>query len=85
MQFPFDIEVNGVPYAVFPEEDDTYTIYKEGQEYMRIQKDTEQQWLKLHEETDLPIFTENAEVNAIGEAIANHKETEEDEEEEDLD
>ena len=39
MQEPFDIELKGIIYSVFPEEEDTYTIFKEGVEYVKIQKD----------------------------------------------
>lgn len=66
MQEPFDIEVGEVEYAVFPEEDDTYTIFKDGAEYLKIQKDTEKLWLKLDSETDLPLFSEDEEVRLIG-------------------
>jgi len=66
MQEPFDIEVGEVEYAVFPEENDTYTIFKDGVEYVKIQKDTEQLWLKLDSETDLPLFSEDEEVRLIG-------------------
>lgn len=70
MQEPFDIELGNIVYSVFPEEEDTYTIFKEGVEYLKIQKDTEELWLKLDDETDLPLFGENPEVNEIGRAIA---------------
>jgi hypothetical protein len=69
MQEPFDIELNGITYSVFPEEEDTYTIFKEGVEYLKIQKDDETNWLKLDDETDLPLFYEDAEVNGLGRAI----------------
>jgi hypothetical protein len=69
MQEPFDIELNGIIYSVFPEEEDTYTIFKEGVEYIKIQKDDETNWLKLDDETDLPLFYEDAEVNDLGRAI----------------
>lgn len=69
MQEPFDIEVGEVEYAVFPEEDDTYTIFKDGVEHVKIQKDTEQHWLKLDHETDLPLFSEDEEVRLIGQQI----------------
>jgi hypothetical protein len=69
MQEPFDIELKGIIYSVFPEEEDTYTIFKEGVEYVKIQKDNDTNWLKLDEETDLPLFDEDAEVNDIGRAI----------------
>ncbi|PRY52370.1 hypothetical protein B0I27_106130 [Arcticibacter pallidicorallinus] len=70
MQEPFDIEVGEVEYAVFPEEDDTYTIFKDGVEYLKIQKDTEKLWLKLDSETDLPLFSEDEEVRLIGQQIS---------------
>ncbi|HEY0771439.1 MAG TPA: hypothetical protein VGD31_14000 [Sphingobacteriaceae bacterium] len=73
MQEPFDIQIDSTTYSVFPEEDDTYTIFKEGKEHIHIQKDTEGVWLKLHYETDLPIFDEDAEVNEIGRQINLHQ------------
>ncbi|MFD2163616.1 hypothetical protein ACFSJU_14495 [Paradesertivirga mongoliensis] len=79
MQQPFDIELGGVIYSVFPEEEDVYTIFKEGEEYIKIQKDTDQHWLKLDDETDLPLFTEDQEVDNIGRAISEYKEEETDE------
>lgn len=69
MQEPFDIEIGEIEYSVFPEEEDVYTIFKEGVEYVKIQKDTEQQWLKLDPDTDLPLFSADEEVNQIGQAI----------------
>ena len=80
MQQPFDIELGGVIYSVFPEEEDVYTIFKEGEEYIKIQKDTDQHWLKLDDETDLPLFTEDQEVDNIGRVISEYKEEEEDDE-----
>ncbi len=85
---PFDIEVGTVNYAVFPEGNDTYTIFKNGTEYIQIQKDTSTIWLKLDYKTDMPIFEENEEVNLIGQQIEAYKQlpqNEEEEEEEDLD
>ena len=74
MQEPFDILIGNVTYAVFPEEDTMYTIFKEGLEYLRIQKDGETGWLKLDAESDLPLFDEDTEVNEIGKQILLHKE-----------
>lgn len=73
MKEPFDLELDGLVYSVFPEEEDTYIIFKDGVEYVKIQKD-EESWIKLDEETDLPIFTEDAEVNKIGRAISAYSE-----------
>jgi len=79
MQLPFDIELNNITYAVFPEEDNTYTIFKDGREYAKIQKDTEGVWLKLDPNTEMPQFGNDDEVNAIGNLINNHSEEDEDE------
>ena len=66
---PFDIEIFGCIYSVFPEEEDVYTIYKEGNEYLQIQKDTTSHWLKLDPASGIPLFGLDEEVNAIGQAI----------------
>jgi hypothetical protein len=70
MKEPFDITVRGIIYSVFPEEDETFTIFKEGVEYVKIQKDTEGVWLKLDPESELPLFEEDEEVNQIGQQIS---------------
>ena len=86
MQEPFDIHVGETHYAVFPEGNDTYTIFKEGKEYTQIQKDTEMQWLKLDAETALPLFESDEEINAIGrEIMAYVPEPDEEEEATDFD
>jgi hypothetical protein len=85
MQQPFDIIVAEIHYAVFPEPEDTFTIYKDGKEYLQIQKDDENQWLKLDDETALPLFEPNEEVNLIGRAISEYKEEEEDDDDDLLD
>lgn len=83
MQEPFDITIGTTDYAVFPEGNDTYVIFKDGKEYVQIQKDTEEQWLKLDDETALPLFEYNEEINAIGKAIVAYVPEPEDEEDED--
>ena len=70
MTEPFDIEIGAVVYSVFPEEEDAYTIFKDGLEYLHIQRDTDQQWLKLDPETETPLFEPDEEVNLIGRYIA---------------
>ncbi|WP_316819464.1 hypothetical protein [Pedobacter gandavensis] len=88
MQEPFDIEIGELSYAVFPEGNDTYVIFKEGKEYAHIQKDTDLQWLKLDEETALPLFEFDEEINNIGKEIMAYvpeEEEEEGEEQEDED
>lgn len=66
MKEPFDIEIAGVEYAVFPEEEGTYTIFKDGKEYVQIIKDTDTQWLKLSPESGLPLFGMDEEVALLG-------------------
>ncbi len=80
MQEPFDLDVAGVLYAAFPEGNDTYTIFKNGKEYLQIIKDTSSIWLKLDYKTELPVFEEDEEVNSIGQAIEKYVPEEEDEE-----
>ena len=65
MQEPFDIILGRINYSVFPEEDNIYTIFREGEEYLKMQKD-EERWLKLDSQTELPRFEEDEEVNRIG-------------------
>jgi hypothetical protein len=79
MKEPFDIEIGDIVYSVFPEEEETYTIFKTGAEHLKIQKDGEGSWLKLDPDTDITIFEEDDEVNRIGVAIQNHLTDEEDE------
>jgi len=74
MQEPFDIEINNITYSVFPEGEDIYAIFKEGTEYVKIQKDTEQHWLKLDPDTEMPLFDNDDEVNSIGREIELYKE-----------
>ena len=81
MQQPFDITIRNIDYAIFPEGEGIYTIFKDGTEYMQIQKDAETQWLKLDMETALPLFEEDHEVDEIGAQILAHVPEEEDEEE----
>ncbi len=69
LQEPFDMEIAGITYSVFPDEKDTYTVFKDGQEYVQIIKDTDTTWLKLHPETGLPMFGMDEEINSIGQEI----------------
>ena len=68
MQEPFDITLGNTIYSVFPEEDNIYTIFKEGVEYVKIQKD-EEGWLKLDPQTELPRFEQDDEVSRLGAEI----------------
>jgi len=73
MNEPFDLEIGGITYSVFPEGEDIYTIFKEGVEYVQIQKDTEAHWLKLDPQTEMPLFDNDEEVNMIGRGIEAYK------------
>ncbi len=66
MKEPFDIELGDVVYSVFPEEEETYVIFKDGVEYVKIIKDNDTNWLKLNPETELPMFGMDEEINLIG-------------------
>jgi len=79
---PFDLEYNNTNYAIFPEGNETYTIYKEGKEYLQIQNDDGEQWIKFDNETGTPVFEPDEEVNALGKLIEWYKENPEEEEEE---
>jgi hypothetical protein len=74
MTEPFDVEINGITYSVFPEGEEIYAIFKEGVEYVKIQKDTETHWLKLDPATEMPLFDNDEEINLIGREIEAYKE-----------
>lgn len=84
MQQPFDIEIGSLNYAIFPEGNDTYVVFKEGKEYLQIQKDTAAQWIKFDKETGLPQFDFDEEVNQLGQLIENYKEEPEWDDEDEL-
>jgi len=69
MKEPFDIEIEDNVYSIFPEEEDTYVVFKDGKEYVQIIKDTDTSWLKLHPETGLPMFGMDEEIHLIGKKI----------------
>lgn len=73
MTEPFDLEINGITYSVFPEGEEIYAIFKEGVEYVKIQKDTETHWLKLDPATEMPLFDNDEEINLIGREIEAYK------------
>ena len=84
MQQPFDLEIGPIHYAIFPEGNDTYVVFKEGKEYMQIQKDAGSEWIKFDKETGLPQFEQDNEVNQLGQKIENYQE-EPEQDDEDLD
>lgn len=80
MQNPFDLNIGEDQYAVFPEGNHTYVIYKNGKEYQSIQKDDAEQWIKFDAETGTPNFEYDAEVNELGRLISEYKEDPEEDE-----
>jgi hypothetical protein len=48
MQDPFDLEIGDIVYSIFPEEEEIYTVFKDGLEYIKIQKDSDSHWLICH-------------------------------------
>ncbi|TAF79703.1 MAG: hypothetical protein EAZ51_07415 [Sphingobacteriales bacterium] len=66
---PFDIEIENFSYSIFPEEEDVFTIFKEGIELMKIQKDSDTHWLKLDATSEMPLFVYDIEVELIGQQI----------------
>jgi len=85
MQQPFDIEIGSLNYAIFPEGNNTYVVFKDGKEYLQIQKDDASQWIKFDKVTGLPQFEFDEEVNQIGQHIENYKEEPEFDDDEELD
>jgi hypothetical protein len=82
MQQPFDIAIGSINYALFPEGNDTYVVFKDGKEYLQIQKDDAAQWIKFDKETGIPLFEFDDEVNQLGKLIDAYEENPEDEDEE---
>lgn len=69
LQEPFDIEIQNIVYSIFPEGEDTFTVFKDGEEYVQIIRDTDTNWLKTDPETGLPLFGMDEEINLIGAEI----------------
>lgn len=75
IQEPFYFKMDGFIYEVVPEEDEVYTIFKDGAEYIQVHRHKSSKWLRLDYKTDLPIIEENAEVDAIGRLILGYLKT----------
>ncbi|SFH10327.1 hypothetical protein [Pedobacter insulae] len=74
MQQPFDLTIGPVNYAIFPEGNHTYVVFKDGKEYLQIQKDDAAQWIKFDKETGIPLFELDEEVNQLGKLIDTYQE-----------
>jgi len=66
---PFYAKLNGIIYEIIPEEGQTYTIFKWGDEYMQILRNKNKKWMRIDYKTDLPILEVNDEVEDLGMAI----------------
>lgn len=65
----FYAKLNGIIYEIIPEEDDTYTIFKWGAEYMQVVRNKNLKWMRIDYKTDEPIVEVNDEVEDVGVAI----------------
>ena len=72
MEESFHFKLRGLIYEVIPEEDDTYTIFRMGDEYLQILKNKNNKWMRIDYKTDLPIVEENDEVEDIGNIIVRY-------------
>ncbi len=66
---PFYFKLGTAIYEVIVEEDEVYTIFKNGMEYIQIMRNRNLKWLRIDYKTDLPIIEENEEVDSIGRVI----------------
>jgi hypothetical protein len=69
MEESFHFKLRGEIYEVILEEDNNYTIFKMGVEYMLLLKHKSGKWLQIDYKTDQPIIEENHEVDELGEII----------------
>lgn len=69
MEDSFHFKLRGEIFEVIPEEDNTYTIFKMGTEYLQLLKNKNNKWMRIDYKTDLPIVEENDEVEDIGSVI----------------
>jgi hypothetical protein len=69
MSETFFIKLNKILYEVIPEEGNTYTIFKSGEEYMQVLRNKNKKWMRIDYKTDEPIVEINDEVEDVGNAI----------------
>ncbi len=69
MHEPFSFKLRGLIYEVIPEDGNTYTIFRMGDEYLQMLKNKNNKWMRIDYKTDLPIVEENDEVEDIGGVI----------------
>lgn len=69
MDDSFYVKINGLIYEIIPEEDQIFTIFKQGEEYMQIFRNSNKKWMRIDYKTDLPIVEINDEVEDLGKVI----------------
>ena len=69
MDESFFIKVNGIIYEIIPEEEGTFTIFKDDAEYMKMLRNKNKKWMRIDYKTDEPILEENKEVEDVGRLI----------------
>ncbi|WAC42092.1 hypothetical protein [Pedobacter sp. SL55] len=69
MEDSFHFKLRGEIYEVVAEEDNTFTIFKMGEEYLLITKLRGKKWVRIDYKTDEPVIEENDEVEDLGSII----------------
>jgi len=69
MDESFFIKVNGIIYEIIPEDEGTFTIFKDDAEYMQMLRNKNKKWMRIDYKTDEPILEENKEVEDVGRLI----------------
>ena len=69
MEDSFHFKLRGEIYEVVAEEDNTFTIFKMGEEHLLITKLRGKKWVRIDYKTDEPVIEENDEVEDIGSII----------------
>jgi hypothetical protein len=69
MDESFYAKINGLIYEIILEEGQTYTVFKEGEEYIQILRNRNKKWMRIDYKTDLPIIEINDEVEDLGKAV----------------
>ena len=69
MDESFFIKVNGIIYEIIPEEEGTFTIFKDDAEYMQMLRNKNKKWMRIDYKTAEPILEENKEVEDVGRLI----------------
>lgn len=69
MEESFHFKLRGLVYEVVAEEDNTFTIFKMGKEYLLLTKVNNKKWCRIDYKTDQPVIEQNDEVEDIGGVI----------------